>query len=89
VGDSERAARARAERDTLTYELARALGLGGRPRQGTDAGERARQAVRARVRDTIRKLERVHPKLTRHLGRSVRTGYFCCYEPEEAVTWQL
>ena len=89
MGDPGRAGRARAERDLLIDELARALGLGGRPRSATDAGERARQAVRARIRDTIRKLQRVHPKLGRHLERSIRTGYFCRYEPEEPVSWQL
>jgi hypothetical protein len=89
MGDPERAARARAERDLLIDELARALGLGGRARPTTDTGERARQAVRARIRDTIRKLERVHPKLGRHLERSTRTGYFCRYEPEDAISWQL
>ncbi|HEY7134311.1 MAG TPA: AAA family ATPase [Acidimicrobiia bacterium] len=88
AGDGELAARARAERDLLTDELARALGLGGRARQTPDAGERARQAVRARIRDAVRTLRRVHPSLAAHLEHSVRTGYFCCYEPEEPVTWQ-
>src|SRR5207237_10880402 len=83
LADDERAATTRAERDLLVDELARAMGLGGRARRRADRGERARQAVRARVRDAIRKVQRVNPKLARHLERSLRTGYFCRYEPEE------
>ena len=89
LADDERAATARAERDLLVDELARAMGLGGRARRQTDQGERARQAVRARVRDAIRKVQRVNPKLARHLERSLRTGYFCRYEPEEPIAWEL
>jgi hypothetical protein len=45
--------------------------------------------VRARVRVTTRTLQRVNPKLGRHLERSLRTGYFCRYEPEYPVVWEL
>ncbi len=89
LADEERAALARSERDLLVEELARAMGLGGRSRRQTDRGERARQAVRARVRDAIRRVERVNPRLARHLERSLRTGYFCRYQPEEPVAWEL
>jgi hypothetical protein len=87
--DNYRASVARAERDLLVDELSRAIGLGGRARRQTDRGERARQAVRARVRVTTRTLQRVNPKLGRHLERSLRTGYFCRYEPEYPVVWEL
>ena len=29
-----------------------------------------------------------HPALGRHLGNSVRTGTFCSYQPETAITWR-
>jgi hypothetical protein len=89
LADDERAATAREERDLLVDELARAMGLGGRARRQTDRGERARQAVRARVRAAIGKVQRVNPRLARHLERSLRTGYFCRYEPEEPIVWEL
>jgi hypothetical protein len=89
LADDERAATARSERDLLVDELARAMGLGGRSRRQTDRGERARQAVRARVRHALRRVQRVNPELARHLERSLRTGYFCCYQPEEPVVWEL
>jgi hypothetical protein len=34
-------------------------------------------------------VQRVDPKLARHLERSLRTGYFCRYEPEEPIAWEL
>ena len=51
--------------------------------------ERARTAVTARIRDAVRRIEQVHPELGRHLRKSVRTGTFCAYDPEEPHAWQL
>jgi len=51
--------------------------------------ERARTTVTARIRDSIRRIEAVHPELGRHLQRSVRTGTLCVYEPETDVRWVL
>jgi hypothetical protein len=45
--------------------------------------------VSARIRDAIRRIERVDPALGRHLDHSVVTGLACRYEPTEAVEWQL
>lgn len=88
-GDGERSTRAQAERDVLLAELAGAYGLAGRPRRGGGSAERARTAVTARIRDAIRRIESDHPELGRHLARSVRTGTFCCYDPDQPVRWQL
>jgi hypothetical protein len=89
IGDETRAARAEEEIDFLTRELAAAYGLGGRPRRAADTGERMRKAVTNRIRDSLTKIERVHPSLARHLANSVRTGTFCSYLPETPVEWQL
>ncbi|MEM6928205.1 MAG: hypothetical protein AAF602_14830, partial [Myxococcota bacterium] len=70
------------EIEALTQELSRGLGLGGRPRRGTSAAERARVNVRKRIRDALDRIGRVHPSLGRHLERSVRTGTTCRYDPE-------
>jgi class 3 adenylate cyclase len=88
-GDDERAAKADAEIDFITRELTSAYGLHGRARKAGDNGERMRKAVTNRVKDTITKIERVHPTLGRHLANTVRTGTFCSYVPEGATEWQV
>jgi tetratricopeptide (TPR) repeat protein len=85
--DLARAERAEDELDRVVSELAAGLGFGGRDRSMTDEAERARQAVRARIRYTLDRLEDVHPELHRHLDRSVRTGTFCSYQPERETSW--
>ncbi len=87
--DGASAERARAELDQLVEHLSNALGLGGRARQLGSPAERARSAVTWRIRNAIRKITSVHPRLGRHLENSVRTGTFCVYEPETPVDWAL
>jgi hypothetical protein len=79
--DSARAERAREELDFIQQELSAAVGLGGRERKVGSAAERARVNVQRRIRDAIRRIESHHPGLAKHLGRSVRTGTYCAYEP--------
>jgi tetratricopeptide (TPR) repeat protein len=85
--DIVRAERAEAELDFVVAELAAGLGFGGRDRTMTDAAERARQAVRARIRYSLDRLGRVHPALGRHLDRALVTGSFCSYQPERPTVW--
>jgi hypothetical protein len=85
--DIVRAERAEAELDFVVAELAAGLGFGGRDRTMTDAAERARQAVRARIRYSLGRLGQVHPALGRHLDRALVTGTFCSYRPERPSTW--
>jgi len=88
ANDIVRAERARTERDFLLDELSSSIGLGGRARaSGADPVERLRKAVTARVRDTIRRIEAVHPELAGHLSNSIRTGTYCSYQPERPVVW--
>lgn len=88
--DLGRAAALAAERDALVSELAKAFGLGGRARgAGPDPDERLRKAVSARVKATIDRLDGLHPQLALHLRRSVRTGFWCAYEPERPVSWDV
>jgi len=89
AADIERSARIAAERDALVEALTGAYGLGGRVRRSGSAPERARTAVTARIRDSIRRIGDAHPDLGRHLARSVRTGTFCVYEPDQPVRWSL
>ena len=89
AADIERSARIAAERDALVDALAGAYGLGGRVRRSGSAAERARTAVTARIKDAIRRIGDAHPDLGRHLARSVRTGTFCVYEPDQPARWSL
>jgi tetratricopeptide (TPR) repeat protein len=89
VGDDDRAQALDGERESVIAELRRTAGLGRRTRAfGSDA-ERARKSVSARIRDTLRHLDRRHPELARHLRQSVVTGSACRYQPAEDVDWVL
>jgi len=91
AGDSERAARARDERDAIAVELAGAVGLGGRDRPTASAAERARLNVTRALRSAVARIGEHSPELGTHLDRSVRTGIFCAYEPDpqSRVEWRL
>jgi len=87
--DLGRAEAARIELDAVVGELAAAFGLGGRTRTRGDPGERARKAVTQRIRNSLKRLATSHPELASHLERSLRTGRFCSYTPEQSVEWSL
>ncbi|MEV7807280.1 AAA family ATPase [Microbispora sp. NPDC088329] len=88
-GDDDRAAEFDRERAALLAELRSASGLGGRDRRLGDEAERARKAVTARIRDVLRKLDRLHPAMAAHLRAAVSTGATCRYQPEHDLTWRL
>ena len=87
AADIGRSARVAAERDALVEALTQAYGLGGRVRRPGSDAERARTAVTARIKDAIRRIGEAHPDLGRHLTRSVRTGTFCVYDPDQPTRW--
>jgi tetratricopeptide (TPR) repeat protein len=88
--DPARAAKARAERDLLVGELARAVGLGGRDRRAASHAERARLNATRAIRAAIANLARANPSLGRHLEATVRTGRYCSYtpDPRAPITWE-
>ncbi|MFI6285827.1 AAA family ATPase [Streptomyces sp. NPDC051018] len=88
-GDDRRAAEYSREREALLDELRTAAGLGGRTRRLGDEAERARKTVTARIRDTLRKLDTLHPELAAHLRDSVTTGAYCAYRPATPLDWRL
>ncbi|WP_158846070.1 ATP-binding protein [Saccharothrix deserti] len=81
--DDDRAAELDRERAALLEELRAAAGLAGRTRRLGDEAERARKAVTARIRDTLRKLDERHPDLAAHLRETVSTGATCVYSGHE------
>jgi hypothetical protein len=90
-GDPERAARAEEEIDTLTQELAQAVGLGGRDRTFASPAERARINVTKAIRTAIRLVGNHSPELASHLEASIQTGRFCSYATPGAAppSWSL
>jgi hypothetical protein len=90
MADTMRAEKARIELDQLTEELTAAFGLGGKHRKSAaDPAERARKAVTARVRDSIKRIGAAHPDLCTHLDRSINTGTFLSYTPDRSIHWDV
>lgn len=89
--DPVRTAKAHAEIDFLTAELAAGVGLGGRNRKAAATAERARLNVTKSIKATLRKLDDPHPTLGAHLSLSLKTGTFCSYTPDLAhpISWTL
>lgn len=89
--DPARAELAERDREYLVAELRRAVGLGGRDRTVSDAGERARGSVTRSIRYALDRLSEYHPELAGHLRQHVRTGLYCSYEPDplHPITWRL
>ncbi|MGH3787965.1 MAG: ATP-binding protein [Pseudonocardiaceae bacterium] len=53
---------------------------------GTNSpAQRARSNVSKALRACLKRIEQLHPALGTHLVRSVRTGYFCSYQPDPRV----
>ncbi len=89
MNDLGRSEKLNAELDQLTDHISKALGIGRRSRRLNAPAERARAAVTWRIRSAIKKIEAAHPSLGRHLTNAVRTGTFCCYDPEKEQGWIL
>ncbi len=89
--DLARQSLAQHDRDYLVAELTRAVGLGGRARTVGGTSERARGSVTRSLRYALRKLEASQGDLGAHLGRTVRTGTYCSYQPDPLapVLWDL
>jgi hypothetical protein len=88
--DLGRSERIREEIESLSHELSRAFGLGGRERPQGAESERARVLVTVRVREAVRKIADVAPDLGKHLSASIRTGRTCTYAPAAgtAIDWR-
>lgn len=79
--DDASAARIESEREAITAELKRAVGLGGRLRKVGSTTERARVNVTRRLKDAIAKVQEAHPDLGRYLSDAIRTGTYCSFRP--------
>jgi hypothetical protein len=89
--DLERAERIEEESGVIAGQLAVAVGLGGRNRRTASHAERARSAITKRIRGSIQRIAKTSPSLGRHLAASIKTGYFCSYDPDPdcSIRWKL
>ncbi len=85
--DAGRIEQARAEIEAISGQLSASVGLGGRDRPAASHAERARVAVTQRLKAALAKIRESHPSLGRHLAATVKTGYFCSYNPDPQVAW--
>jgi hypothetical protein len=90
LNDSGRLVKLQEEADAIAKQLALAVGLGGRDRKAASQAERARTAVTKRIRGSIKRIAKITPPLGQHLAVSIKTGYFCSYnpDPERPVRWK-
>lgn len=75
--------RAQREIELLSREIFGAV----RP---SSAGERARVSISKRLKAALAKIRLAHPELAEHLGATVKSGYFCSYNPDlrYPIDWQ-
>jgi tetratricopeptide (TPR) repeat protein len=90
MNDTGRRELAERDREYLVAELRRAVGLGGQQRTTAASPERARTAVTRSMRYALARLAEHHPTAAAHLEQHVRTGTYCCYEPDTLapIEWQ-
>jgi AAA domain len=85
-GETTRVGHLQGELDFLTAEIARGVGLGGRDRPIGSGAERARVRVTRALRAAIKRIGAELPSLGSHLDRTVRTGTYCVYALDPAMT---
>ncbi|MDB5107074.1 MAG: hypothetical protein JWM69_15, partial [Candidatus Binatus sp.] len=91
LGKVERAEQAEREIDSLTKELSRAVGLGGRNRRAASATERARQTITKTIKSVLERIAQSDAGLGDILSRSIKTGTFCSYQPDPdfPIAWEF
>jgi non-specific serine/threonine protein kinase len=85
LGETPRAACARAEMERILDEVKGALGLGARSRRMSATAERARLNVTRTIRTSIDRIAERDGWLGRYLRRTIRTGGYCSYMPDVDV----
>jgi hypothetical protein len=89
--DPQRKTEVKNELQAISEHLAAAFGFGGRDRKTSSDAERARSAVTKRIKEAINRIAEVIPPLGYHLAASIKTGYFCSYNPhpDRPVAWKF
>ena len=89
--DPVRQSQAQNEIHMITDRLASAVGFGGRDRKTSSDAERARSAVTKCIKKTVQKIGELNPSLGYHFAASIKTGYFCAYNPrpDHPTAWEV
>ena len=87
--NSEAAATAREEQQSLESEISAAFGLGGQPRPVGSPAEKVRKSVSEAIRRALKNIQTLDIHLGNHLTNSINTGVRVSYSPESAVDWHL
>jgi len=87
AGDPHGQLELREEAEEIERHLKRITTVRGNPRSATNEDQKARQAVSAAIRRALRTISSKHPPLWRHLYKYLKTGLFCCYEPDPPIDW--
>jgi hypothetical protein len=89
--DPRRKTEIESELQAIFDHLACAVGLGGRDRKTSSDAERARSAVTKCIKKAIQKIGEAIPSLGYHFAASIKTGYFCSYNPhpDRPVAWKF
>ncbi len=87
IGFYEKADALREELESFTEQLSQTVGLSNKIRKTGSSIEKARAAVTWRIRNAIKKIEKSHPQLAKHLSLSIKTGSYCSYTPEVPHDW--
>ncbi len=89
MGLYQKADQLKEEYEAMVEHLSQVTGLSHKIRKTSASIEKARAAVTWRIRSSIRKIEKVHPQLAKHLSNSIRTGTYCSYVPETPHEWAV
>ncbi|WP_170110734.1 hypothetical protein [Flavilitoribacter nigricans] len=89
MNDLGRTGSLQSEYDQLLSYLSGSLNQKGQARNLGASTEKARAAVTWRIRSAIKKIDRQHTALGRHLSHAVKTGNYCSYQPERPVAWKV
>jgi len=89
--DAQRKTEIQNELQEICDNLASAVGLGGRDRKTCSDAERARSAVTKCIKKAIHKIGEAIPSLGYHFAISIKTGYFCSYnpDPDQPPSWKF
>src|SRR5258708_5293058 len=91
LGNEERVGKAEQEKEALTREIRRAVGLAARDRRAASSGQRARVAVTKAIRLALVRISEHNRELGRLLSTTIKTGAICSYVPDDKVpvSWRL
>ena len=87
--NTAKAAETKEEIEKYRGYLRNASGPGSRIKKAPSVIEQRRKAITNCIRDALKKFDKEHERLARHLRNSVKTGMICSYTPDRPIPWVL